>query len=93
MAQQLRKVWWADVLYVEGLRDYVTLYTRQRKIVTLQLLKTLQQLPANIHHSCIVALDAIGITHKDNVQIGERQLSISGPYSKSFQEAVERYRI
>ncbi|MDF7813804.1 LytTR family DNA-binding domain-containing protein [Hymenobacter sp. YC55] len=95
---QLIKVWWADVLYVEGLRDYVTLHTRQRKIVTLQQLKSLtQQLPADrfvrIHHSCIVALDAIDVVHKDKVQIGERYLPVSTTYAKSFREAVERHRI
>ena len=60
----LVKVWWADVLYVEGLCDYVTIHTRQRKIVSLQKLKSLaQQLPTarftRIHHSYIVVLDAI----------------------------------
>ncbi|MGI4862802.1 MAG: LytTR family transcriptional regulator DNA-binding domain-containing protein [Janthinobacterium lividum] len=49
---------------MEGLRDYVTIHTRQHKIVSLQQLKSLaQQLPADrfirIHHSCIVALDVI----------------------------------
>ncbi|UOQ69213.1 LytR/AlgR family response regulator transcription factor [Hymenobacter volaticus] len=95
---QLLKVWWADVLYVEGLRDYVTIHTRQRKIVSLQQLKVLtQQLPADrfvrIHHSCIVALDAIDVVHKDKVQIGERYLPISATYAKGFREAVERHRI
>jgi DNA-binding LytR/AlgR family response regulator len=95
---QLLKVWWADVLYVEGLRDYVTIHTRQRKIVSLQQLKALtQQLPADrfvrIHHSCIVALDAIDVVHKDKVQIGERYLPVSATYAKSFREAVERHRI
>ncbi|MBO2011614.1 LytR/AlgR family response regulator transcription factor [Hymenobacter negativus] len=95
---QLLKVWWADVLYVEGLRDYVTIYTRQRKIVSLQQLKVLaQQLPTNrfvrIHHSCIIALDAIDVVHKDKVQIGERYLPVSASYAKAFREAVERHRI
>jgi len=95
---QLLKVWWADVLYVEGLRDYVTIHTRQRKIISLQQLKALvQQLPADrfvrIHHSCIVALEAIDVVHKDKVQIGERYLAVSATYAKSFRQAVERYRI
>jgi two-component system LytT family response regulator len=95
---QLIKVWWADVLYVEGLRDYVTIHTRQRKIVSLQQLKTLtQQLPADrfvrIHHSCIVALDALDVVLKDKVQIGERYLPVSATYAKAFREAVERHRI
>src|SRR5687768_5404090 len=55
---KLVKVRWADIVYVEGLKDYVTIHTRQQKIVTLQRLKTLEeQLPADkfirIHHSYI----------------------------------------
>jgi two-component system LytT family response regulator len=95
---QLLKVWWADILYVEGLRDYVTIHTRQRKIVSLQQLKVLaRQLPADrfvrIHHSCIVALDAIDVVHKDKVQIGERYLPVSATYHKAFREAIEYRRI
>lgn len=95
---QLLRVWWADVLYIEGLRDYVTIHTRQRKIVSLQQLKVLAgQLPparfVRIHHSCIVALDAIDVVHKDKVQIGERYLPVSSTYAQLFREAVARHRM
>jgi two-component system LytT family response regulator len=95
---QLIKVWWADILYVEGLRDYVTVHTKQRKIVSLQQIKALaEQLPADrfvrIHHSCIVALDAIDIVHKDKVQIGERYLPVSATYQKAFRQAIEHHRL
>jgi two-component system LytT family response regulator len=94
----LIKVWWADILYVEGLRDYVTIHTRQRKIVSLQQMKVLaEQLPVDrfvrIHHSCIVALDAIDVVHKDKVQIGERYLPVSATYQKVFRQAVEQRRL
>lgn len=70
------------MLYVERLRDYVTIRTRQRKIVSLQQLKVLtEQLPADrfvcIHHSCIVALAAIDVVHKDKVQSSERFLPVT----------------
>jgi two-component system LytT family response regulator len=92
---KLVKVRWADILYVEGLRDYVAIHTRDQKIVSLQRLKVLeQQLPAEqfvrIHQSFIVSLEGIHAIHKDKVQVGERFLPISDTYRKSFKEFIDR---
>src|SRR5690606_41957756 len=40
---KLVKVRWNDIQYIEGLKDYVTIHTRDQKIVTLQRLKTLEE--------------------------------------------------
>jgi two-component system, LytTR family, response regulator len=92
---KLVKVRFDDILYVEGLKDYVTIHTKQQKIVTLQRLKALEeQLPANkfirIHHSYIVALEAINMVHKGEVQIGNALLPISDSYKKTFKEFIEK---
>jgi two-component system LytT family response regulator len=92
---KLIKVRFDDILYVEGLKDYVTIHTRQQKIVSLQRLKSLEeQLPANkfirIHHSFIVALAAIDSIHKGEVQVGNAYLPISDSYKKTFKEFIER---
>ncbi|MBC7922075.1 MAG: response regulator transcription factor [Ferruginibacter sp.] len=95
---KLVKVRWNDILYVEGLKDYVTIHTRQQKIVSLQRLKTLEaQLPADrfirIHHSYIVALEGIDAIHKEKVQVGQAFLPISDSYRKPFREFIERNHI
>lgn len=89
------KIEWDDILYVEGLKDYVTIHTKQQKVVTLQRLKTLEaQLPADrffrIHHSYIIALKAIDSIHKGEVQIGNTLIPISDSYKKSFKDFIER---
>lgn len=89
------KVRWEDILYVEGLKDYVTIHTKQQKVVTLQRLKALEeQLPADkflrIHNSFIVAVDAIEVIHKGEVQIGSALIPISDTYRKSFKDFIER---
>lgn len=89
------KVLWEDILYIEGLKDYVTIHTRDQKVVTLQRLKTLEaQLPAGkfirIHNSYIVALHAIDVIHKSDVQIGKTMLPVSDTYRKGFREFVEK---
>jgi DNA-binding LytR/AlgR family response regulator len=83
-----------DILYVEGLKDYVTLHTKTQKIVTLQRLKALEeQLPTDkfirIHHSYIIAVKAIDAVHKGEVRIGTALLPISESYRKTFKEFVE----
>ena len=92
---KLVKIRFDDILYVEGLKDYVTIHTRQQKIVTLQRLKSLEeQLPSNkfirIHHSFIVAFDAIDSIHKGEVQVGNAFLPISDSYKTTFKEFIEK---
>lgn len=92
---KLVKVRWEDILYVEGLKDYVTIHTHTQKIVTLQRLKSLEeQLPSNkfirIHHSYIVAVDAIDVIHKGEVQIGSITIPVSDTYRKSFKDFTDK---
>jgi DNA-binding LytR/AlgR family response regulator len=95
---KLVKVRWNDILYVEGLKDYVVIHTRTQKIVTLQRLKSLEtQLPADrfirVHHSYIVAFDGSDVVHKGEVQIGTTLIPVSDSYRKSFREFIERNQI
>ncbi len=95
---KLVKIRYADILYVEGLKDYVTIHTRQQKITSLQRLKVLEEtLPSNkfirIHNSFIIALDAIDAIHKGDVQIGTALLPISESYKKTFKEFIDRNQI
>lgn len=95
---KLVKIRWNDILYVEGLKDYVTIHTRTQKVISLQRLKVLEdQLPANkfirVHNSFIIALDAIDSIHKDKIQIGQAQIPIGDTYKKSFREFIEGRQI
>ncbi len=92
---RLVKVNYDDILFVEGLKDYVTIVTKTQKIVSLQRLKSLEeQLPADkfirIHHSYIIALKAVDSIRKGEVQIGAHLIPISDTYRKAFREFVER---
>jgi two-component system LytT family response regulator len=91
---KLVKIRWADILYVEGLKDYVTIHTPQQKVVSLQRLKVLEdQLPKQkfmrVHNSFIISLGAIRTIQKDKVQIGEAWIPIGDTYRKAFKEFVE----
>jgi len=95
---KLVKIKWDDILYVEGLKDYVTIHTRTQKVISLQRLKVLEeQLPAEkfirVHNSFIIALEAIDSVHKDKIQIGQAMIPIGDTYKKSFREFIEGRQI
>ena len=92
---KLVKINYDDILFVEGLKDYVTIVTKTQKIVSLQRLKALEtQLPPEkffrIHHSYIISLKAVDTIHRGEVQIGQHMIPISDSYKKAFKDFVER---
>lgn len=92
---KLVKVQLNDILYVEGLKDYVTIHTKQQKITSLQRMKALEeQLPSDkfirIHNSYIISLQAIEVIHKGEVQVAGTLLPIGDTFKKSFREFIER---
>lgn len=95
---KLVKVKLDEILYIEGLKDYVTIHTMNQKIVTLQRLKALEeQLPANkfirIHNSYIVSLDAVDVIQKNEVQIKGVTLPVGDTYRKAFKEFIDKNHI
>jgi two-component system, LytTR family, response regulator len=92
---KLVKIKLSDIMYVEGLKDYVTIFTPEKKIVTLQRIKALEmQLSDNqfirIHNSYIVNLEWIDAIHKERVQIGKNLLPISDTYRKAFKDFIDK---
>jgi len=95
---KLIKVRIDEILYVEGLKDYVTIHTKTQKIVSLQRLKTLEEeLPSDkfirVHNSFIVAFNAIDVIHKNDVQVGTMMIPIGETYKKSFREFIDKNKI
>jgi two-component system LytT family response regulator len=95
---KLVKIRWEDILYVEGLKDYVTIHTKQQKVISLQRMKMLEeQLPSDkfirVHNSFIIAVDAIDSIHRDKVQIGQTFVPIGDTYKKSFKDFIEGKQI
>lgn len=95
---KLVKILLSDIRYIEGLKDYVGIYTKDKKIVTLQTMKALEtQLPENqfirIHNSFIVAFAAIDAIDREKVQIGKAFLPVSDTYKKSFRDFIEKHQV
>jgi DNA-binding LytR/AlgR family response regulator len=64
----------ADIVYIEGLKDYVLIHLSNNRIATLQTMKSLEdKLPvklfARIHRSYIVGIDKIQAIVSDDVEV------------------------
>jgi two-component system LytT family response regulator len=87
-----------EILYIEGLKDYVSIITKEKKIVTLQTLKSLEiQLPEKkfirVHNSYIIAFNAIEAIDKEKILIGKNYIPISDTYRKAFKEYLDRNQL
>jgi DNA-binding LytR/AlgR family response regulator len=76
-----------DVLYVEGLKDYVKIYCENmaKPVITRLSMRFMEEkLPADgfarVHKSYIVALDKITAFKKNRLMIGETEIPVSDNY-------------
>jgi two-component system LytT family response regulator len=82
-----------DILFIEGLKNYVAIHTAAQKIVSLQRLKTLEdQLPADkfirVHNSYIVAKGAISSVKENEIQVGATNIPVGESYLKPFMDFI-----
>lgn len=94
---QTQRIAYDDILYLEGLSDYVRIQTRQGAILTLENMKDLvnvlpEQLFMRVHRSYIVALDKINYIENNRIVIEEKHIPISASYQEQFWEFVGKER-
>ena len=92
---RLQKVFYNDILYVEGQGDYLRIITTVDKIMTLQNFKTLLTiLPPNnfirVHKSYLVAIDKIDSVSRNRISIGDTIIPVSDSYKNSFNDVIRK---
>lgn len=95
---QLVKVLLEDILYIEGLKDYVKVYldNEDKQLMTLTSLKALEdKLPParflRLHRSYIINLDKVKATTKTSVQINQLTIPITDQYKGVFQDFLSKW--
>jgi DNA-binding LytR/AlgR family response regulator len=83
--RKMVKVLLNDILYIEGLRDYIRIFTVNKTIVTKHLLSSLEEmLPADkflrVHRSYIASIIKIDSFSADSIEIGKNLLPIGRLY-------------
>ena len=95
---RLEKVSFADILYIEGMGDYLRIVTPNKRLMTLQNFKKMEEmLPANkfyrVHKSYIVALDKIENIEKNRIKISDKLIPISDTYKKPFFDFLDKRKL
>ena len=92
------RIAYEDILYIEGLKDYVKVILKSDTKPTLSLtsLKALEdKLPSTkfmrVHRSFIVNLDKIGAITKNTIQIGSITIPVSDQYKQTFSHFLSKW--
>jgi two-component system response regulator LytT len=94
---KIKRINFNDILYIEGLKDYVKVYTANdpKPVLSLTSLKTLEtKLPESkfmrVHRSFIVNLDKIATIERSRIVFGKAYIPVSDQYKDKFQEYLNK---
>lgn len=97
---KLVRVDFDDILYVEGVKDYVKFYFsgNRKPMMTLMNMKTVEDsLPhyqfMRVHRSFIVNMDKINMIDRGRIVIGDVFIPVSESYKELVQKYVDRYSL
>lgn len=88
------KVKFSDILYVEGLKDYVKVVTTDKRYITLMNIKgIMEKLPEKlfirVHKSYIVALDKISSIKGGSLMIDDKEIPIGLTFKNDFKKKMK----
>jgi DNA-binding LytR/AlgR family response regulator len=86
---RIQKIEVREILFVEGMKDYLLIHTPKEKIMTLMSFSKLEELLpekgfARVHRSFLVALEKIEHIEKNRIRIADRNIPISETYAAGF---------
>lgn len=95
---KIQKVYLHDIMFIEGLKDYISIFTSTERIITLQGMKKMEDaLPekhfVRVHKSYIVALNKIDSIERSRIQIGDKIIPVGDTYRDEFFRMIENKNI
>lgn len=89
---KIHRIKYSNIVYIEGLREYVTIYTPEERIITLESLRNLeetlpQQMFMRVHKSYIVRTDKVRALYGAQLKLDGVEPYI--PIGKSYKDAVQ----
>jgi DNA-binding LytR/AlgR family response regulator len=78
-----------DILYIEGMKDYLRIICKDKKVMTLQSFSKLEEsLPSKnfcrVHKSFVVAIDKIKSVERGVIIIADQRIPVSNTYKENF---------
>lgn len=91
---QMTKVFYDEISHIEAFADYVKIFLNDKKLVTLQTMKNMEnKLPTDkfirIHRSFIVNQNRVTSYNSGNCNIGDLQFPIGKSYKDNFLETMK----
>ncbi|RUT80183.1 DNA-binding response regulator [Ancylomarina longa] len=85
-----------DIIYIEGLGDYIKIHTKTKTIVSKLTIKKLEDLlPTNqfprVHKSYIVSLQLIESIEGNQIEIDQQKIPIGQSYRQGFMEIINSH--
>ena len=95
VGHRIQKIAIQEILYIEGMKDYLRIHTHRGKIMTLLNFAKLEKLlPVHrfvrVHRSFVVAIDKIDHIEKKRITIAERIIPISETYADSLYKKLNK---
>lgn len=89
VGHRIQKIATRDILFIEGMKDYLRIHTAKERIMTLLSFAKLEELLptqdfARVHRSFMVAIDKIDHIEKNRIRIADQIIPISDTYSDNF---------
>jgi two-component system LytT family response regulator len=91
---KIQKVYLHQILFIEGLKDYISIFTTTERIITLQNMKKMEDtLPekhfVRVHKSYIVALNKIDSIERSRIRIGDKIIPVGDTYRDDFFKIID----
>lgn len=91
---KIQKIELDDILYIEGLKDYISIFTKSERVITLQNMKKMEEtLPKGdfirVHKSYIIALDKIESIERSRISIAAKTIPIGDTYRDEFFKLID----
>jgi two-component system, LytTR family, response regulator LytT len=94
---KIKRINFNDILFIEGLKDYVKVFTvnSPKPVLSLTTMKLLEsKLPASkfmrVHRSFIVNLEQINTIERSRIVFGKTYIPVSDQYKDKFQEFLDK---
>lgn len=89
-----QKINFEDILFVEGMKDYLRIWTKNEKVMTLLSFKKLEELlPSEkfirIHKSYLISIDKIESIERNRIKLAGERLPIGNTYRREFYITIE----
>jgi DNA-binding LytR/AlgR family response regulator len=90
---KLVKVNFSDIVYIEGMKDYLKIFVKEKLLVVHQTMKRIEELlPKNkfirVHKSYIVSLGAVNSIVGNIVEISGKEIPIGANYKEQLTKMV-----